>query len=109
LLIKKFPHGRIVMREQIRIYTINKGGLQQFVAEWNEKIRPLREKLGFVILNAWTVEATNQFVWIQSYRGDQSWEEMDQAYFASDERQAMNPDPGRLIARMEQYYAEGVI
>ncbi|GFO57516.1 hypothetical protein GMSM_45230 [Geomonas sp. Red276] len=96
------------MREQIRIYTINKGGLDQFVAEWNEKIRPLREKLGFVIPAAWKVEATNQFVWIQRYEGNQSWEEADQAYFASDERKAFNPDPARLIARMEQYYADPV-
>lgn len=97
------------MREQIRIYTINKGELHQFVAEWNAKIRPLREKLGFSILNAWTVESSNQFVWVQRYDGDKSWEEMDQAYFASDERKAMVPDPARLIARMEQYYAERVI
>lgn len=97
------------MREQVRIYTINKGCLHQFVAEWNEKIRPLREKLGFRIVGGWTLEATNQFVWVQTYEGDGSWEEQDQAYFASDERRAMNPDPGRLIARMEQYYADPVL
>ena len=58
---------------------------------------------------AWTVEATNQFFWVQSYEGDASWEEQDKAYFASAERQAMDPDPGRLIARMEQYYADRVL
>jgi hypothetical protein len=94
------------MREQIRIYTINKGCLNQFVAEWNAKIRPLREKLGFRIVAGWTVEATNQFVWIQRYEGDKTWEEQDKAFFASEERHAIDPDPGRLIARMEQYFAE---
>ena len=34
------------MREQVRIYTINKGQLTQFFLEWNEKIRPLRENSG---------------------------------------------------------------
>jgi hypothetical protein len=97
------------MREQVRIYTINKGGLQQFVAEWNEKIRPLREKLGFRILSAWTLEATNQFIWVQRYEGEKTWEEQDQAYFASAERRAMDPDPARLIARMEQYFADPVL
>ena len=96
------------MREQVRIYTINKGGLQQFVAEWNEKIRPLREKLGFRILSAWTLEATNQFIWVQRYEGEKTWEEQDQAYFASEERRTMDPDPARLIARMEQYFADPV-
>jgi hypothetical protein len=94
------------MREQIRIYTINKGELQQFVSEWNEKIRPLRERLGFRIVAGWTVEATNQFVWVQRYEGDKSWEEQDRTYFDSPERHALDPDPGRLIARMEQYFAE---
>ncbi|MBJ6723373.1 NIPSNAP family protein [Geomesophilobacter sediminis] len=94
------------MREQLRIYTINKGQLQQFVAEWNEKLRPLREKLGFRVVAAWTVPETNQFVWVQRYEGDKSWEEQDKAYFASEERRVMQPDPGRLIARMETYDAE---
>ena len=93
------------MQEQIRIYTINKGELHRFVAEWNDKIRPLREKLGFRIVAAWTLEATNQFVWVQRYEGKGSWEEQDKAYFASEERKAMVPDPARLIARMEQYCA----
>lgn len=97
------------MREQVRIYTINKGGLNQFVSDWNEKIRPLREKLGFKIVGAWTLEATNQFVWVQRYEGSGSWEEQDQAYFASEERRAMDPDPALLIARMEQYFADAVI
>ena len=96
------------MQEQVRIYTINKGELHQFVAEWTEKIRPLRQKLGFKIVAAWTLEATNQFLWVQRYDGEQSWEEQDQAYFASEERKAMVPNPGRLIARMEQYYADPV-
>lgn len=96
------------MQEQIRIYTINKGELHQFVAEWNEKIRPLREKLGFKVLAAWTVESTNQFVWVQRYEGDKSWQEQDEAYFASAERKTMQPDPGRLIARMENCFAEKV-
>jgi hypothetical protein len=96
------------MREQIRIYTINKGELLRFAAEWQEKIRPLREKLGFRVVGAWTVESANQFVWVQRYEGDETWEEMDSAYFASDERQAMDPDPARLIARMEQYFGDPV-
>lgn len=96
------------MREQVRIYTINKGALDLFAAEWEEKIRPLREKLGFVIVAGWTVAATNQFIWALRYEGEGSFEEADQAYFASDERRTMDPDPARLIARMEQYSADRI-
>ena len=86
----------------------NGGSLQLFAEEWNGKIRPLREMLGFKIVSAWTVEETNQFVWVQRFEGDGTWEEQDRAYFASDERRAMEPNPARLIARMEQYFADPV-
>jgi hypothetical protein len=29
---------------EMRVYTINRGQLQTFVKEWQEKIKPLREK-----------------------------------------------------------------
>lgn len=96
------------MITQLRIYTINKGALHQFAQEWNDNIRPLREKLGFRILGAWTIQSTNQFVWILGYDGPVSWEDRDQAYFNSKERLAMNPNPARNIARMEEYFIETV-
>ena len=92
------------MTTQLRMYTINRGALQQFTQEWNDNIRPLREKLGFRVIGAWTIETTNQFVWIMGYDGPASWEELDQAYFNSDERLAMDPNPARNIARMEEYF-----
>jgi hypothetical protein len=96
------------MAIQIRIYTINKGALKLFANEWDEKIRPLREKIGFRVPGAWTIEATNQFVWLMEYDGPDSWDALDKAYFDSDERRDMDPNPGRLIARMEQYFMEPV-
>ena len=94
------------MPVQIRIYTINPGSLQQFAREWQEKIRPAREKVGFQIVSAWMVAATDQFVWLMQYEGPNSWEEQDKRYFTSEERRAMDPDPARLIAKMEQYFVE---
>lgn len=94
------------MPTQLRIYTINRGALQQFSAEWAAMIKPLRLKLGFKIGGAWTIESTSQFVWIMSYDGPEPWETLDQAYFQSPERHAMNPDPARLIARMEHFFME---
>jgi hypothetical protein len=94
------------MPVQIRIYTINRGALQIFAEEWRASIYPLRVKMGFRILNAWTVEATNQFIWLMSYDGLETWDARDQAYFESDERRAMIPDPARHIARIEQYFVE---
>ncbi len=92
------------MLVQLRIYTINRGALNEWVEEWQEQIKPLRLKLGFEILGAWTVAETNQFVWIISYDGPESWDTLDQAYHQSEERRAMVPDPARNIARMEHFF-----
>lgn len=96
------------MPTQLRVYTINRGCLQLFAAEWRDKIRPLREKLGFRVGDAWLIEKTNQFVWILSYDGPDTWEERDKAYFDSPERLAMEPNPARNIARMEEFFIEPV-
>jgi hypothetical protein len=94
------------MAEQLRIYTINRGELRNFADEWREKIRPLRLDLGFQIGGAWLVEETNQFVWLLSYDGPDSWAARDAAYYSSPQRQAMEPNPARLIARVEEYFVE---
>ncbi|MBF6593434.1 MAG: NIPSNAP family protein [Thermaceae bacterium] len=96
------------MKTQLRIYTINKGQLEQFALEWSQKLKPLREKIGFRVLGAWTVADTNQFVWIMALDDAQHWERLDAAYFASQERKTMQPDPGRLIARMENHFVDVV-
>ena len=96
------------MRIQLRIYTINRGALDVFATEWEEMIKPLRLKLGFTIPGAWKLEATNQFVWLMGYDGPGSWDDLDRAYFQSNERAAMAPDPARNIARMEEYFLDPV-
>ena len=44
-----------------------------------------------------------------SYEGTESWEALDAAFHQSAERRAMNPDPARNIARIEQYFIDPVI
>jgi len=96
------------MAVQLRIYTINRGALNQWATEWREMIKPLREKLGFKILGAWTIEETNQFAWLLSYDGPSSWATLDKAFRQSDERREMKPDPARNIARIEHYFIDPV-
>ncbi len=96
------------MRTQIRIYTINRGQLHQFATEWREKIVPLRRQLGFTVPAAWLVEETGQFVWLLSHEDGENWGERDRAYYASPARRALDPDPARLIARAEEYFAMAI-
>jgi hypothetical protein len=84
---------------QLRIYTINKGKMDEFVKVWREGIVPLREKTGFTVEGGWVIEGESRFVWMVSADGD--WKAKEEAYYTSPERKAMNPDPASFIAYLE--------
>ena len=96
------------MPTQIHIYTINRGSLDEFATEWRDKIKPLREKFGFQVSGGWKVKETNQFVLFLSRDAEDDWESQNQAFYQSDERRFLQPDPARHIARVEQYFVESV-
>jgi len=88
---------------QLRIYTVKPGEMAEWLAEWSDKIVPLRRRLGFEIVGAWTIDETNRFVWIISHPGPQAWEDVDHAYYSSPERNALDPDPARHLASTEHW------
>ena len=71
------------MVSQLRIYTINKGKLDEFVEAWREGVYPLRLNQGFRIDGAWTIKENNQFVWILSYDGLGDWQTKQDQYYDS--------------------------
>ena len=87
-------------RSQLRIYEIEAGRLEEFMAVWSAEVRPLRRRFGFESA-AWTVAEENLFIWLVTYRGERSFEDADTAYYASPERQAIRPDPAQWIVRNE--------
>jgi len=90
------------MPTQLRTYRIRDGETATFAREWREKILPLRQRLGFEVLGAWTVEESSEFVWVLRYKGPEVWQSLDRAYHESDERKAMDPNPARLILGAEE-------
>lgn len=86
---------------QVREYTVKPGEMEQWVGEWRKRIVPLREQFGFRVLGAWTVDGTEQFVWIIRYEGPKSWEQANSDYYESPERKALDPDPARLLAQIQ--------
>ena len=83
------------MRFQLREYTIEDGRLDDFVREWREQVLPLRVSMGFSVLGPWIERDASRFVWVVGYDGD--IEEANRAYYESDVRQALHPDPARLV------------
>ena len=55
------------MISQIRIYTINKGEMDNFVKHFKEEIAPLHEKIGVPIVGAWVNRPQNEFIWVRNY------------------------------------------
>ena len=86
------------MTSQLREYTVKPGEMDEWIAEWRAQIVPLRMKAGFKVLSAWTVDGTDQFVWIIAYDGPKSWQDAEADYYGSPERKAVQPDPARHLA-----------
>ena len=86
------------MATQLRDYRIRAGELDRFVDEWRTRLAPLRRSCGFEIPAAWTIPEDGRFVWLLVHPGDwDAFADADEAYFASPDRAAMDPDPARLI------------
>jgi hypothetical protein len=83
---------------ELRIYTINRGRLDDFVAAWREGVYPLRLEHGFQIPAAWISRENNQFIWILGYDGPESWEDKQSTYYGSTARQSLDVDPLDMIA-----------
>jgi len=82
---------------QLRDYVIHAEHFDDFVAAWTAGVLPLRRRFGFEI-QAWTVPAESRFIWILRHDGPGTFDEADQAYYASPERAAIDPDPAQWIA-----------
>ncbi|HUF72971.1 MAG TPA: hypothetical protein VMR74_08745 [Gammaproteobacteria bacterium] len=83
---------------ELRVYTINRGRLDDFVEAWREGVYPLRLEQGFKIPAAWVSRENNQFIWILGYDGPLSWDAAQSAYYGSSQRQDLDVDPLDFIA-----------
>ena len=84
------------MTAQLRRYRIKQGRVDQFATEWRDGVAPLRRTHGFRV-HGWLVEDRDEFVWLLEHDTRESFVEADAAYYASAERQRLQPDPARLI------------
>jgi hypothetical protein len=76
--------------------------MEAWLDEWHEHVRRLRLAQGFTISGPWVGEDGETFAWVLGHDGD--FEAADQAYYESDERRAVQPDPARHIERTETWF-----
>ena len=88
------------MVRQLRIYTINKGKLDEFAAGWTQFVHPRHLEFGFNIELAVKMAETNEFVWIVSLDGTkEEFEAKQKAYYDTRHEAGIDPDPARFIAK----------
>jgi hypothetical protein len=76
--------------------------MEAWLEEWHEHVRRLRLAAGFSVLGPWVGDDGETFAWILGHDGD--FEAADEAYYASDERRALDPDPARHLADIKTWF-----
>lgn len=91
---------------QLRTYTVRDGLLDEWVERWRTDIVPLRLELGFTIGGAWVDRERNQFVWLISYEGPETFAERNAMYWSSPARKAMGLDPDDYLVSTDDRTVE---
>ena len=89
------------MISQLRIYTINRGMIDQWVKHFTGNLVPLQEGLGIKIGGMWVNEDKNQFIWIRSFADDDDMKAKDAAFGASPDWQAIQGSARDHLARLD--------
>ena len=55
------------MKAQIRMYTINKGELDNFIKHFKEETKPIHDKVGWPVVASWVNRPQNEFIWVRTY------------------------------------------
>ena len=85
------------MVTQVRVYTINRGMLDSWIKQFNEKIVPTSAKFGVNVVGAWVNRPQNEFIWVRTFESDEKLK----VYETSPERAAYTGQTGAHIAKIE--------
>ena len=89
------------MLTDVRIYTVNRGEMDDWLRLWTEQIAPLHARLGMNIEGAWVNRPQNEFVWARSFEDEADQQEKMKQFYESPERQALGDKLRAHIAKVE--------
>ena len=93
---------------QLRMYTVNRGMMDQWVKLFTETLVPIQENLGMKIDAMWVNEDKNQFIWIRSFADAEDLKAKEAAFGASPDWQAIRERAGSHLARLDVLTMEPV-
>ncbi len=99
------------MIDELRIYTIQPGQLDEWLAYFATTVVPLYPPFGISVLQCWVDRATNQFVWTRRIEGASTVDEaraVTEAFSNSPERAAIADEVRSYIASVEARMLEPV-
>lgn len=97
------------MEYRVVVMKITAGRMDDFVSEWTAHVARIRRRRGFTIVGAWVIEDTDEFAWIIGYDGDDGFAAADAAYYASEERKAVDPDPARFVEASSDHVGRRIV
>ena len=89
------------MVSQLRIYTINKGMMDSWLKLFEEKIRPIHNKVGIPVECTWVNADRTEFIWVRGFASAEGIPAKEAEYRGSPERQALGDLPTNHIAKTE--------
>lgn len=95
------------MLGQIRLYTINKGAMDDFLKVFQEVVIPLHERVGLPILATWVNRSQNEFIWVRGFENAEDRERKLNAFRESPQMADIRNKVATKIAKMEVREVEG--
>ena len=83
--------------QQLRIYDIRSGCLDDFVAAWRKQIVPLRSSAGYEILAAWADHHSSTFCWLVGWAPSTTLDELEAKYKELRVAEPLDPDPAQWV------------
>ena len=97
------------MVSQLRIYTINRGMMESWLKVFEERLRPIHDRLGIPIEATWVNADSTEFIWVRSFESEDVIAQKEAEYFATPERKALGDLPTSHIAKIEVRVIERVL
>ena len=95
------------MLAQIRLYTINRGEMDDFLKDFQEVVIPLHERVGLPILGTWVNRSQNEFIWVRGFEDPEDRERKLKAFQESPGMADVRSRVANKIAKMEVREVEG--
>jgi hypothetical protein len=89
------------MYAQLRVYTANRGKMDDWIRWFNDKLLPIADQAGHTIVGPWVNEAKTDFVWIRTYDSAEDAKAKDERFYGSPEWKAIAPEAAAFIAKTD--------